>query len=97
VNYHSPIEIIIHPLFKIENHVIKSALDVQNYENSYYNKDDEWQSQEIQGYKLHHRDSLIALETLFSSPMNAENFEIKPITQHDNNGEIIYSTPATRK
>lgn len=89
--------VLLHPLFKIENLVVKSALDVQNYEKSYYNENDEWRSQEIQGYKLHHRDSLIALETLFSSPMNAENFEIKPITQHDTNGDRIYSTPATGK
>jgi hypothetical protein len=88
---------LLHPLFKIENLVVKSALDVQNYEKSYYRKDDGWQLQEIEGYKLHHCDSIIALETFFLSPRNAENFVIKPINQYNVIGERIYSTPATGK
>lgn len=87
--------VLLHPQFRMENVTVKSAVDVQNYEKSYYREDDGWQSQEIQGYKLHHRDSLVALESLFSSPMNAENFDIKPTTKYDASGKRIYSTPAT--
>lgn len=41
--------VLLHSQFKMENVTVKPAVDVQNYEKSYYRKDDGWQSQEIQG------------------------------------------------
>ena len=75
---------------------MRSPYDVDNYEKTLYNKADGWKKEEIQGSFLNYWDPIIALESLFSSPVVAKNFTLQPLTTTMQDAERIYSTPATR-
>jgi hypothetical protein len=87
-------KILLHPSFRIESLTIKSAVDVLKYEQSFYCEDEGWHVEDVLGYNLHYRDPIDALELLYSSPSNAENFMLAPSMQPVG-VEKVYSTPAT--
>ena len=85
-------EVLLHPDFKIDDLAVKSAYDIEKYERSFYSEEDGWRTVDIGGQDLRYREPLFALETLFSSPMLAENFTLEP---RDDTLHRVYSTPAT--
>jgi len=89
--------VLFHLSFKLEDVSVKSSNDVQNYEKSFYNEGDGWRKEEIEGHVLNYQDPIIALETLFSSPIVAENFSLQPsmTLQEGDPRRKIYSITAT--
>lgn len=88
-------QVLFHPSFKLEEVSVRSPYDVENYEKTLYNEADGWKKEEIEGSILNYRDPIIALESLFSSPVVAENFTLQPSITPVQDAERIYSTPAT--
>ena len=87
-------KILLHPSFRVESLKVKSAADVQNYEQSFYTEDNSWCTRDVLGYNFNFREPLGALELLYSSPANAENFTLIPSEELDG-VEKVYSSPDT--
>jgi len=90
-------QVLFHPSFKLEDVLVKSSYDVENYGKQIYNEVDGWKKEDIEGNVLHYRDPIIALEALFSSSIVGENFTLQPLMTKvlDYTRERTYSTPAT--
>ena len=87
-------DVLLHPNFKLDDVSLKSAYDVDKFERSFYSEEDGWVKKDIGEHVLHYCDPVNALESLFSSPVFAENFILKPKICDPEEKE--YSTPATR-
>ena len=85
--------VLLHPNFKLDDVSLKSAYDVDKFERSFYSEEDGWIKKDIGEHVLCYRDPVNALESLFFSPMFAENFILK--LEICDCEEKEYSTPAT--
>lgn len=85
-------DVLFHPQFKLEEVTIRSAADVEKFEEPLYSEADDWQEHHIRGHLLRFREPISALTSLFSTEKVAEGFELEPATQ---NPIRVYSTPAS--
>ena len=71
-------EVLLHPSFNVKGLSMKLEYDVEKHKRSLYNDADGWKMVQIDGSPLQYQDPIIALESLFSSSVIAENFKMTP-------------------
>ncbi len=90
-------KVLFHPSFKLEDVSVRSAAQIDRYEQTIFRPEDGWDQYLIHVTEgdsgdcvMYHKDPLEALSSMFSSPSLKKDFQI---AQSNGVHQGVYSTP----